>query len=373
MSKIYFVSPFYPYRGGIAQFSDSLANMLGSSQKVAKINYKRLYPSLLFPGKSQFVDGYDKSEKNIPKGIDSLNVLSSFRLILNIKKEVGNTVLLNVYWMSFFAPILGFICKFTPKKVKKIALIHNLIPHETRFFDSILTRFYVNQQDAFIVLSEKVKQDVLKFKPDAKVLALFHPLYDHFGVKVDKYIAREKYGISSDKKVLLFFGLIREYKGLDVLLHALAELDDSYVLIIAGECYGGFDKYQGIIDRKRLKNKIVHLDCFVPDSEIQYLFSATDVCVLPYKNATQSGVTAVALHFDLPIVATNVGALDEYIKDDFTGKLVPPNNSFELAQALKKVTNPNVLESMTSEIKEFKKNLSWEKFSDELIAFIESV
>ena len=373
MSKIYFVSPFYPYRGGIAQFSDSLANMLESSQNLEKINYKRLYPSLLFPGKSQFVEGYNESNESTLNGIDSINLFSSCKLILKTKKEVGNNVLLNVYWMSFFAPILGFMCKFTSRKVKKIALIHNLIPHENRFFDSILTRFYVNQQDAFIVLSEKVKQDVLQLKPNAKVLTLFHPLYDHFGVKVDKCIAREKYGITIDKKVLLFFGLIREYKGLDILLNALSELDDSYVLIIAGECYGGFDKYQEIINRKGLKNKILHLDCFVPDSEIQYLFSATDVCVLPYKNATQSGVTAVALHYDLPIVATNVGALNEYIKDDITGKLVPPNNSFELALALKKVTNPNVLENMAREIIELKKNLSWEKFATELTTFIESV
>lgn len=371
MSKIYIISPFYPYRGGIAQFSDALALNLEASNDIKKVNYKRLYPSILFPGKSQFVD--DNIENSVKKGIDSLNPFSTLNLISDFKKEKESTVLLSVYWMSFFSPVLSFICKFSSKKVKKIALIHNLIPHEPRFFDSFFTRLYVRQQDAFVVLSEKVKNDILKFRPKANILQLFHPLYNHFGEKINKNIARERYEISSEKKVLLFFGLIRDYKGLDILLNALNQLDDSFLLIIAGECYGGFDKYQSLIKANKLQKKIIHLDSFVSDSEVQFLFSAADVCVLPYKNATQSGVTATAIHFDLPIVSTNVGGLSEYVKDDITGYLVEPNNHEALTSAIINATDHIRNEKMRIEIELFKKSLSWDFFSKRLEGFIDSI
>lgn len=373
MSKIYIVSPFYPYRGGIAQFSDALASSLKTTNDIQKINYKRLYPDFLFPGKSQFIEDHNKSKVMVKDGIDSINPFSTLKLISKINKEHQKTAILSVYWMSFFSPVLSFINKFSSNKIKNIALIHNLIPHEPRFFDSFFTRLYLNQQEAFVVLSEKVKNDLLKFKPKAKVLQLFHPLYNHFGEKIDKQIARAKYGISSEKKVLLFFGLIRDYKGLDVLLNALNELDDSYLLIIAGECYGGFDKYQSIIDANNLETKIKHLDSFVSDDEVKYLFSAADICVLPYRNGTQSGVTATAIHFDLPIVSTNVGGLSEYVNDGFTGLLVEPENHHELTIAIKKATDYIDNENFLSEINSFKKKLSWELFSSELNNFIHSL
>jgi glycosyltransferase involved in cell wall biosynthesis len=373
MSKIYIVSPFYPYRGGIAQFSDALASSLKTTNDIQKINYKRLYPAFLFPGKSQFIEDHNKSKVMVKDGIDSINPFSTLKLISKINKEHQKTAILSVYWMSFFSPVLSFINKFSSNKIKNIALIHNLIPHEPRFFDSFFTRLYLNQQEAFVVLSEKVKNDLLKFKPNAKVLQLFHPLYNHFGEKIDKQIARAKYAISSEKKVLLFFGLIRDYKGLDVLLNALNELDDSYLLIIAGECYGGFDKYQSIIDANNLETKIKHLDSFVSDDEVKYLFSAADICVLPYRNGTQSGVTATAIHFDLPIVSTNVGGLSEYVNDGFTGLLVEPENHHELTIAIKKATDYIDNENFLSEINSFKKKLSWELFSSELNNFIHSL
>ena len=373
MSKIYIVSPFYPYRGGIAQFSDALASSLKSTNDIQKVNYKRLYPAFLFPGKSQFIEDQYESYQMVNDGIDSINPFSTLKFISKINNEQKKTAILSVYWMSFFSPVLSFINKFSSQKVKKIALIHNLIPHEPRFFDSFFTRLFLNQQNAFIALSEKVKNDILKFKPKANVLQLFHPLYNHFGEKIDKQIAREKYGISSEKKVLLFFGLIRDYKGLDILLNALNELDDSYLLIIAGECYGGFDKYQSIIDANKLEKKIKHLDTFVSDEEVRYLFSAADICVMPYRNGTQSGVAATAIHFDLPIVSTNVGGLSEYVNDGLTGFLVEPENHYVLSIAIKKAVDFIGNENFLTEINSFKKKLSWELFSLELNKFIHSI
>lgn len=368
MKKIHFVSPFYPYRGGIAQFSDALFKQLQKSNIVFKINYKRLYPSLLFPGKSQFVDDKQK----IKDGLDSLNPLSIIRLALKIKKESDQNILLSVYWMSFFAPILSLFNLVLPKRIKKVAIIHNLIPHEPRFFDSILTRWYLNNQDAFVVLSEKVNQDVLKWKPNAKIIRLFHPIYDHFGDKLEKKFAREKFGISSERKVVLFFGLIRDYKGLDSLLQSFSFLDDTYLLVIAGECYGGFEKYQAIIDQYKISSRIMHLDYFVSDAEVPYLFSSADVCVLPYKKATQSGVTATALHFEIPIICSNVGGLSEYVKNGENGLLVTPNDIKDLTDAIVSVCESEMNNKMVYKTKQIKASFSWDRFAVELNQFIES-
>ena len=369
MKKIHFVSPFYPYRGGIAQFSDALNKQLQKSNVVFKINYKRLYPSFLFPGKSQFVN----DNKKINQGLDSLNPLSIIQLSSKIKKESGQNVLLSVYWMSFFAPILILLNFFVSKKNKKIAIIHNLIPHEQRFFDSFLTRLYLKSQDAYVVLSEKVEKDVLKFQPDAKILRLFHPLYDHFGEKLDKQSARLKLSIAKDRKVILFFGLIRDYKGLDILLQSFSFLDESYLLVIAGECYGSFEKYQLIIDQNNLSNQILHFDKFVSDADVPFLFSSADVCVLPYKKATQSGVTATALHFEVPIVSSNVGGLSEYIKNGENGVLIEPNEPVMLSEAIKTACESTKNQFMIEKTKEIKVLFSWERFSRELNFFIDTL
>jgi len=368
MKKIHFVSPFHPYRGGIAQFSDALLKQLQKSNVVFKINYKRLYPSFLFPGKSQFV--YE--DQKINDGLDSLNPFSIIKVSTNIKKESDQNILLNVYWMSFFAPILCFLNFLLPKRIKKIAIIHNLIPHEPRFFDSILTRWFLNNHDAFVVLSEKVYQDVIRWKPNAKVLRLFHPLYDHFGFKLEKQFAREKFGISTDRKVVLFFGLIRDYKGLDILLQSFSRLDESYLLIIAGECYGGFDKYHAIIEQNEISSRILHLDYFVSDAEVPYLFSSADVCVLPYKKATQSGVTATALHFETPIICSNVGGLSEYVIHGENGILVTPNDIKDLTYAIKSVCESDANYKMVNNMKDIKLSFSWDRFAVELNQFIES-
>lgn len=373
MKKINFVSPFYPYRGGIAQFSDALSIHLQKNNIVSKINFKRLYPSFLFPGKSQYVDS-DFDRKLISSGLDSLNPFTIKSIVSKINDVSGaKNILLSVYWMSFFAPILILLNFFVSKKNKKIAIIHNLIPHEQRFFDSFLTRLYLKSQDAYVVLSEKVEKDVLKFQPDAKILRLFHPLYDHFGEKLDKQSARLKLSIAKDRKVILFFGLIRDYKGLDILLQSFSFLDESYLLVIAGECYGSFEKYQLIIDQNNLSNQILHFDKFVSDADVPFLFSSADVCVLPYKKATQSGVTATALHFEVPIVSSNVGGLSEYIKNGENGVLIEPNEPVMLSEAIKTACESTKNQFMIEKTKEIKVLFSWERFSRELNFFIDTL
>ncbi len=373
MKKIHLLSPFYPYRGGISQFSDALANALSIRNSIFKINYKRLYPSFLFPGKTQFVEYSQNKPYNISYGLDSLNPFSIFTVVSKLKSEPGQNFLLSVYWMSFFAPILSLTNFFTPKRIKKVGIIHNLIPHEPRFFDSLFIKLFLSQQDAFVVLSEKVKSDLLTFKPNARVIKLFHPIYDHFGEKENKIKARKKYNIESDKKVLLFFGLIRDYKGLDVLLNALTLLDDDFILIIAGECYGGFEKYQTIINNDNLSDRIIHIDNFISDEEVPFLFSSADVCVLPYKDATQSGVSATAIHFETPIVCSKIGGLGEYVKDGKNGFLVSPNNHAELAKAISIACQAEVNLEMVQHTIKLKNSFSWDKFTSELNFFLESL
>jgi glycosyltransferase involved in cell wall biosynthesis len=228
--------------------------------------------------------------------------------------------------MTFFGFCKGFIAKKSNSKVK-IALIHNLIPHEKKFYDHFVNRYFLKQFDGFVVMSDVVKEDLLSYNNKAKFIKLEHPNYEHFGEKIIKNeavqtLSNKGIKIDASKKTLLFFGLIREYKGLDILLEALSFLDDSFQLIIAGECYGSFEKYQTQIDILNLKDKIIILNNFIPDEDVSLYFSVSDLCILPYKSATQSGITAVANHFEVPIIASNVGGLAESVIDLETGLIV---------------------------------------------------
>jgi glycosyltransferase involved in cell wall biosynthesis len=315
--RIAFLSPFYPYRGGIAQFSDSLFLSLQKSTEIKAFTFTRQYPGFLFPGKTQYV-----SEADIDRGINAERVLDSvnpltYRKTAERIRVFEPDIILISYWMPFFAFSLGRVARILKKicpQAKIISVMHNVIPHEKRTGDDFLTRFYLKQNDSFVVLNEKSKDDLLKLKPDAKYLVLPHPLYDHYGNKIEKAEARKKLGIPSDKKVMLFFGLIRSYKGVDLILEALAELDESYYLIIAGEVYGSFDKYKEIIKKNLLENRVLLQTKFIPESEIALYFSAADVCVLPYRSGTQSGIEGISYHFGLPVIVTDVGGLKETVE-----------------------------------------------------------
>ena len=220
-----------------------------------------------------------------------------------------------------------------------------------------------------MVLSESVKSDLLSVKPDASVLKLFHPLYDHFGSKMNKVEAMKHLNLDPGKKAILFFGLIREYKGLDVLLQAFSKLDDSYQLVIAGEAYGGFDSYQKIIDASPNRERIHLFNHYIEDAKVPLFFSAADVLVLPYRSATQSGVTAIAYHFEVPVISTDVGGLKEMIRNGETGIVVAGCEPELIANGIRDFFEKNLKGKFSSHIVEKKMELSWKKFSDQLIAF----
>jgi len=365
------LSPFYPYRGGIAQFSMSLYQALTEEHAVKVFSFSRLYPGFLFPGKTQFVEkGEQVTHAPSKRILDSINPFSYRKTAKAIEKYQPD-VLVIAYWMSFFAPAYGYIAHRLRGKTRIIALVHNAIPHEPKFYDKLLSKLLFNQIDGFMVLSESVKKDLLSLYPHAKYCLQAHPLYTHFGEKQDQKKARETLNLDPNKKTLLFFGLIRDYKGLDLLLQAMSFLDNSYQLIVAGESYGDFGKYQQIIDASPAKDRIQVLNKYIDDEEVPTLFSAADALVLPYKSATQSGVIPVAYHFEIPIVATDVGNLKDTIETAGTGIVTLPQ-AVSIAEGIQKLFSEGTKKFITN-IQTEKQKLSWEVFAQALADFSRTV
>ncbi len=370
--KIALLSVFYPYRGGIAQFSAMLYRALEKEHELKAYTFSRQYPNFLFPGSSQFVTEDDKADK-IPteRTLDSVNPLT-FRTTANRINTFSPDLFISQYWMTFFGPAIGGVQKKLKKGTKRISILHNVIPHEKRFFDNFANKSFLKHNEGFVVLSDAVLKDLLSIVPDAKYLRIDHPIYSQFGEKRERDEALKSLNLSVEKKYLLFFGFIREYKGLDLLLNALANLPDGYELIVAGEIYGSFDKYQEIIDEERLSKRVHLFNEYIPDDEVTTYFSASDVCILPYKSATQSGITAIAHHFDLPIIATDVGGLKETILHEKTGLMIQPNVN-ELSNAIELYFKNNRAERFSKQIKENKSNNSWENFAQKVLAFSEEL
>lgn len=369
--RIAILSPFYPYRGGMAQFSGRLYQELEKEHEVRAFNFSMLYPSILFPGKTQYVTENDsaliiKSERFL----STINPFSYYTTASRINRYAPD-ILIVPYWMSFIAPALGSVCRFVHKRTRILGLVHNAIPHEKRFFDKFLAKYFFSSCDGFIALSEPVKSDLKSIVPDKSVLVSPHPIYDHYETKLDKKEARKQLGLSSDKKTLLFFGLIREYKGLDILLKAMKMLDDRFQLIVAGECYGDFKPYQDLIDTLDNKTDVKVLEEYIPDEKVSVLFRASDVLVLPYRDATQSGVVAVAYQMETPLIATNVGALGETVKAGDTGMVVDEVESEALATAINRYfSDENTYrEHFIQNILKEKHRLSWASFSKAVIEF----
>lgn len=369
--KIAVLSPFYPYRGGIASFSNRLYQELDETEsiEVSAFSFALLYPSFLFPGKTQYVEDEDilltTKSKRLLNSINPFSWISTTKAINKYKPDV----LIVAYWMPFVAPALGMVCSLISKKTKVVALVHNAIPHEKRFFDKSFAKSFFKKCDSFIVLSEPVKDDLLKLIPKANVLVTPHPIYDQYKERINKSEACQSLNIDPEKKNLLFFGLIRDYKGLDLLIEAMSFLDDSYQLIIGGECYGSFQKYQELIDKSPFKDNIKVFEQYIPDDMVTTLFSASDVLILPYRDATQSGVVAIAYQMEMPIIATNVGALGETVLTSSTG-IVVDVSAESISEGIKSYFDNDkqiYLESVKSE----KQRLSWASFTKSLQLFLQ--
>ena len=370
--KIAMLSTFYPYRGGIAQFNGLLYRELIKEHDVKAFTFKRQYPNLLFPGDTQFVTKEDNADA-IPaiQTLDSINPITYLKTAKQIRAFEPD-ILLTRYWMTFFAPSIGGVSKRV-SKAKRICIVDNLIPHEKRFFDKPANRFFLKHNDGFVVMSDAVLADLLSLKPDAKYIRVNHPIYNQFGETLPREAALSKLNLASDKKYVLFFGFIRDYKGLDLLIDAMKQLPEDHHLIVAGEVYGSFDKYTKQIAESQLEERIHLFNQYISDDEVNRYFSAADACILPYKSATQSGITAISHHFNLPLIATDVGGLKETIEDGKTGLIVKEPSSEKIAEAISLYYSSDCKSKFSANIEVEKAENSWANFAKKLIAFSQTL
>lgn len=373
--RIALFSAFYPYRGGIAQFSANLYRALEQEgQDPVAFTFKRQYPDFLFPGKTQKVESGDNADPIPAKRVlDSANPLT-YRFAA---KEIAAThpdLIISQYWMTYFAPSTGALHKYLGKRnIKRISILHNVVPHEKRFYDERANRYFLKQNEGFVVMSDAVLTDLLLFQPNAKYLRIDHPAYSHFGEGISRDNALEILKLDKNKKYILFFGFIRKYKGLDVLIDALKDLSQEYHLIVAGEAYGSMKEYEDQIELAGLKDRIHLYNEYIGDDQVKIYFSASDVCVLPYRSATQSGITAIANHFCLPVIATDVGGLKEVITSGTDGLIVEHADPHLIGNAIKRYFQDGLKEQFVSKLTSDRENKSWDNFARSLLDFADSL
>ena len=328
--RIVILGTAWPYRGGLAAFNERLAKQfVTEGHDVEVVTFTLQYPSFLFPGKTQYSNEIAPEGLKIVQEINSCNPWSWIKVGRRLKNEVPDLVI-SCYWMAFFAPCYGIIEKIVRSngKTKCIALVHNMIPHEPSVLDKLLAPFYVKQNDGFVALSDSVVKDIASLDKENKPKTFSpHPVYDHYGDQMDKKEACKALGLDEEKNYMLFFGLVRAYKGLDWLLDAFGKVKDELTnlqLIIAGEFYEDEEKYRKQILDKGLTSRVILKNEFIADADLRKYFGAADLIVQPYKTATQSGVTQVAFHFEKPCLVTNVGGLGEIIHHGKMGYAVEP-------------------------------------------------
>ena len=366
--RIALLSTFHPYRGGIAQFGARLYRELESAgHEVRAWNFKRQYPSVLFPGKTQLVPEGDLADA-IPneRTLDSIGPLSWFNTG-NAIQAWEPDVLVMKYWMPFLAPALGTAARRV-KSARKVVSLDNVTPHEPRPGDRQLNRYFLNSCDAFMAMSQAVADDVKGFRPNAPLQVQPHPVYDHFALAPPKAAACQQLGLDPDLPVFLFFGFIRDYKGLDVLLEATAQLERPVQVLIAGEVYGAFDRYQALIDAHPHKAHIHLYNRYIADAEVPPFFGAADACVLPYRSATQSGIAAIALQLGTPMISTRIGGLHEYIADGVDGMLVPAADPNALAGAMHTYLDQGLSTPFRHALATKREAFSWRAYCNSLLS-----
>lgn len=368
--KVCLIGPAYPYRGGIAAFTERLARaFMANGDQVSIFTFSLQYPKIFFPGKTQFSNEPFPHDLDIRRTINSINPFSWNFTANEIIKSSPDLVIIN-YWLPYIAPALGSIARLIRKKgnFNTIAIPHNIKPHEKRIGDLALSKYFVNSVDGFLSMSGSVINDLKEINDQKPRVLSPHPLYDHYKGGKDKLSAREEMDLQRDTKYLLFFGFIRDYKGLDLLINAMSRLKrqiKNLKLIVAGEFYSSPDKYYELIDDLGLRQQIILKTEFIPDSKVGLYFSVADLIVQPYKSATQSGVTQIAYHFDKPMVVTNVGGLSELIPDGKVGYVVNPDEK-SIADAIYRFFREGKEHEFVENIKEEKKKYSWSTLLDNI-------
>lgn len=375
--RIVILGPANPYRGGIAALNERLAvELKKEGHEVTIFNFRVQYPGFLFPGKTQYTDDVAPEGLKIVRKVNSVNPLNWLQVGRELKRLSPDLIIVR-YWLPFMGPALGTICRLARrnKHTKVICIADNIIPHEKRPGDRLFTNYFVKGVDGFIAMSKEVFRDIDIFvrKPVKRFAA--HPVYDHYGEIIPRQEALRKLNLSPDYRYLLFFGFIREYKGLDLLLEAMNDnrlREKPVKLIIAGEYYGNQEYYNDLINRFGLQDKLVLRTDYIPSDEINNYFCAADLIVQPYKSATQSGVTQIGYHFDKAMLVTDVGGLSEIIADRKSGYVVPPNGS-AIADAIVDFYESEREKDFVRETKLLKQNFSWSNLTTKIFEIYNEV
>ena len=321
-NKVIIIGPAFPFRGGIANFNTALAQTFyNRGNDVTLFSFTLQYPSFLFPGTTQYEKGDPPKDLKIRTIISSINPFNWIKVASIINKEEPDFVIIR-YWLPFMAPCLGTIARLLSKRIKILAITDNIIPHERRIGDKMLTRYFVKACSAFLALSSSVLNDLSKFTQTSNKIYIPHPIYNIFGNKISKKKALSNLGLDPQDKHLLFFGFIRKYKGLDLILKAMADSrirELNVKLVIAGEFYDNKNEYIDLIDTLDIKDQIVLNSDFIPADDVKNYFCASDMITQTYHTATQSGVTQIAYHFERPMLVTNVGGLSEIVPHNKVG------------------------------------------------------
>ena len=368
----------YPFRGGLATFNERLARQLqAEGHQVEIITFTLQYPSFLFPGKTQYSTEKPPTDLRISQQVNSCNPLNWFKVGRRIQ-QMQPDLLISCYWMAFFAPCFGIIQRLAQRngKTRCIALVHNMIPHEPSILDKIFAPFFVRNTNGFVALSESVVQDINRFDKAAQPKTSYpHPIYDHYGEQMPHEEACQALKLDPENQYMLFFGLVRAYKGLDLLLDAFGKVKDQLPklqLIIAGEFYEDEDKYRTQIANNGLTDRVIVKNEFIADADLRKYFGAANLIAQPYKSATQSGVTQVAFHFEKPMLVTNVGGLGEIVHDHKMGYAVEPNAE-AIAEAITDYYTNNRQADYTKYLILQKENYSWSGLTTAFVNIIKQL
>ena len=364
--KVIILGTAWPYRGGLAAFNERLAmEYLKRGDEVEIVTFTMQYPSFLFPGKTQYSTEPAPAGLKIKRMLNSVNPFNWLKVGRYIKKRKPD-LLITKFWLPFMAPALGTVNRVAKShNIFRISILDNIIPHEKRIGDKLFAKYFVCSVDGMVAMSQSVLVDVDQFDSQNKKPRKFcaHPLYDHYGEPLSKEDARSLLSLDKDGRYVLFFGFIRDYKGLDLLLEAMADrrLKEMDVkLVVAGEFYGNKEKYMALIDRLGISGQVVLHTDFIPDSEVNRYFCAADLVAQPYRSATQSGVTQIAFNFCKPMLVTNVGGLPEIVPDGKVGLVVEPD-SHVIADGIVKYFNDNLEKQLTEGTIEERKKYMWSR------------
>jgi glycosyltransferase involved in cell wall biosynthesis len=370
--KIVILGTAYPLRGGLAAFNERLAQgLMDEGHEVELYTFSLQYPNFLFPGSSQYAeDTTPPQHLNIKVIVNSINPLNWLMVGLKLKKLKPDLIICK-FWLPFMGPCFGSILRLAKlnKHTKVISIIDNIIPHEKRFGDKLFAQYFAKSIDAFVAMSRSVAADLKHFTTAQQPIQyLAHPVYDHYGQAIDKNEAKAHLKLNPNDQYLLFFGIIRPYKGLDFLLEAfaMAKLPENVKLIIAGEYYTDSAPYLAQIKKHQLENKVLLHTHFIPDAEVKYYFCAADIVAQPYHSATQSGISQICYHFDKPMLVTNVGGLPEIVPHNIAGYVVEPQAA-NIAQALETFYNHHQEAQLSNGVKSLKHRFTWTYFIENML------